>query len=301
MSARPLSLLVAVSLLALTAGCTSLQHPQVRADYYETLYAGERALAGDAAAFDRLAELHERWQGRSSGFCPWQPAVRRDARAAVAELDRVLAAREGIEGQRELADIMLTALVDLEAEYDALIALLQENDAAVPDFSVVATQKYLARRMTGSIQVLVEAAPQDTVEAVDTFGRDVLRFQRLLDAQVNGDEELGVEPPFGPEMEDSLAEIEDLFVSNIADSLDQVLENVVARHDAGVALDALRARFEGGDEPAPVAAVPDDGAAEEDVSEDVMSDEGAADDTGSAGDGTDAVEDEPVEDDGESY
>lgn len=292
MSARPLSLLAVVALLALTAGCTSLQHPQVRADYYETLYAGERALAGDAAAFDRLGELRERWQGRSSGFCPWQPAVRRDARVAVAELDRVLAAREGIEGQRELADIMLTALVDLEAEYDALIALLQENDAAVPDFGVAATQKYLARRMTGSIQVLVEAAPQDTVEAVDTFGRDVLRFQRLLDAQVNGDEELGVEPPFGPEMEDSLAEIEDLFVSNIADSLDQVLENVVARHDAGVALGALRARFEGGETPPPAATDIDEGEADE---------ADMPDDMESAADEVDAADDQPAEDDGEGY
>lgn len=271
------------ALLLLLAGCTSLRNPDLARDYYETRYRAAQAVDGNAAAFDRLAELqkswaalgHQDWQYR---LCVWDRANRDRAAQLAAESLRVLDAREGVLAQGELVGVMVNALKDLEAEYDEINNMLVEGDATVADVNLASEQKYLARRMAHNLALMSLANMDGAVEAADVFGRDVHRFQHLLEVEVNGDDELGIEPPATPELEDSLAQVEDLFTGYIADSAGDVLENVVARYDAWLAM-ADMAAHGGAAEATAVAqkpaAIPTD--------DDAASGEQAADDAGAEG------------------
>lgn len=229
------------------AGCSSLHLPGVRSDFYETQYRGVQALDGDVAAFARLQDLQGDWASRGkrgfvSKITPWNQG-NRDRAAQLADATvRVIDARDEVLAQRDLVEVMGNALKDLEAEYDSIAALLAEGeDVPVASISLAAEQKYLARRMANSLVLMSQSDMTGAVEAADLFGRDVSRFQQLLDAAINGDEEMGIDPPDNPEVEESLAQIEDLFTGYVADSSNDVLENVVARYDAWLALREMTA------------------------------------------------------------
>ncbi len=256
MSRLAVLLLVVLSL----PGCTSLSNPAVRADLFETAQRGSQSLQGSDAAFDRLQVLGERWncrgkQGLAYTLAPWDRA-NRDRAAQVADAtNRMLAARESVLAQRDLVDVMVNALRDVESEYDTVITMLGEDGAPAADITLAAEQRYLARRMSASLEQMSREDMSASAEAADMFSRDVSRFQYLLDAAINGNEDLGVEPSGNAEVEGSLAQIEELFTGYVAESADDVLESVVARHDAWLALgeitgqgDALLAAGAGGDE-----------------------------------------------------
>lgn len=227
--------------LLLLAGCTSLHLPGVRSDFYETQYRGAQALDGSAVAFTRLESLQQTWASRGArGYAytllPWDRR-NRDRAAQLAEATvRVTDAHDAILSQRELTDVMVNALKDLESEYDSISALLTDSDAPAASLNLAAEQKYLARRMANSLALMSQSDMGGAVEASDVFGRDVARFQQLLDAALNGNEEMGIDPPDNPDVEDSLSQIEDLFTGYVADSANDVLENVVSRYDAWSAL-----------------------------------------------------------------
>lgn len=277
-------------LVLLLGGCTSMHLPGVRSDFYETQYRGAQALDARKEAFDRLGVLQTKWvargeQGVAYTLMPWDRRNRdRSAQLADATL-RVTEARDAILAQNDLVEVMGNALKDLEAEYDAIAALYSESeDAPVAKITLAAEQKYLARRMANSLVLMSQSDMTRAVEAADIFGRDVARFQLLLDASINGHEEMGIDPPDNPEVEESLAQIEDLFTGYVADSATDVLENVVARYDAWSALQSMTALGnqvllgqkpeEPGDEEAPEAA---EDADEEDAGGDAPAGENAGD------------------------
>lgn len=237
MSRLAVLLLVVLSL----PGCTSLTNPAVRADLFETSQRGSQSLQGSDAAFDRLHALGERWrcrgrQGLAYSLMPWDRA-NRDRAARVSDATaRVLAAREPVLAQRDLVEVMVNALRDVESEYETVITMLGEDGAPAAEITLAADQRYLARRMSASLQQMSREDMSAAAEAADMFSRDVSRFQYLLDAAINGSEELGVEPSGNAEIEGSLAQIEELFTGYVAESADDVLESVVARHDAWLAL-----------------------------------------------------------------
>lgn len=230
-------LLVVLSL----PGCTSLSNPAVRADLFETAQRGSQSLQGSDAAFDRLQVLGERWscrgkQGVAYALMPWDRA-NRDRAARVADATtRMLAARESILAQRDLVEVMVNALRDVESEYETVITMLGEDGAPAADITLAADQRYLVRRMSASLEQMSREDMSAAAEAADMFSRDVSRFQYLLDAAINGNEDLGVEPSGNAEIEGSLAQIEELFAGYVAESANDVLEAVVARHDAWLAL-----------------------------------------------------------------
>lgn len=237
-----MSRIAVVSLVVLLLpGCTSLSNPGVRADLFETAQRGAQSLQGNEAAFDRLQQLRERWacrgrQGIAYALMPWDRANRERAAQLGAATDRLLVARDGILAHRDLVEVMANALRDMESEYETVITLLGEDGAPAGDITLAAEQKYLARRMIDSLQSMSQDDMSAAVEAADVFSRDVGRFQRQLDAQINGDESLGIEPAQNAEIEGSLAQIEELFSGYVAESAGDVLESVVARHDAWLAL-----------------------------------------------------------------
>ncbi|MFZ5723061.1 MAG: hypothetical protein ACOY33_05310 [Pseudomonadota bacterium] len=255
--------LLAASLLL--AGCTSLGNPVVRGDLFETRARGSEALDGNEAAFDRLEQLQRRWAARGEqGWCyrlmPWDHANRARAGTLANEVERVTLAREAVLSQRELSDVMTNALRDLEDEYDAIAESMQEEESvSAADLRLIAEQKYLARRMAGSLVLMSTADMSHAAEAADLFGRDVSRFQQLLSASLNGSEELGVEPPANADIEESLAQIDELFNDYVVDSVSDVLDNVVARYDAWLALGELARLTPAGRVTAREAAPADDG------------------------------------------
>lgn len=328
-----------LSLMALLTGCTSFHRPCIKSDLYETQVRAAQALEGNTQAFARLDELRAEWADRGKqGFVykvtPWDRA-NRDRAASIADAaGRVSAGRDAILSQRELSEVMLNALKDLESEYDSISAMREESGEQGAAMTVAGDQKYLARRMMNSLLLMSQADMSSAVEAADIFGRDVSRFQQQLDAEINGNDELGIEPPSNPEVEDSLSQVEELFTGYVADSSGDVLENVVARYDAwsalkdiGVIGDAVLMKAPE-KEAAPAAAAEaaadeaagaEDEAAEEEVVEDeaagaedeagddtaAESVEGAVDDADAGGESADedaaaddeAVDGEPAEDD----
>lgn len=237
-------LALVLPLLAVTVGCTSMGNPSVRADYYEVRQQGVQAMRGDAAAFDRINTLAARWDHRA-GDClvnrlaVWDRSGQREAGAVAEEVHRLLLARKPVLAQKTQVDVMVNALRDLESEFDGVIAMLADGDAPAANQMLAAEQKYMVRRMHHSLSLMSALDMGGAVEAADAFGRDVIEFQRLLDASLNGDEENGISPPDNSEVEESLSQIEELFTGYIADSADDLLENVVFRYDAWLALDRL--------------------------------------------------------------
>lgn len=291
---------------ALLAGCTSTGNPLVRSDLFETQARAAAALNGDAAAFDRLAVLGERWSDRADrGFvyrlAAWDRGNRDRAAIVADEVQRMVQARDAVVSQRELADVMVNALRDLESEYDSIIETLTDSDAPLTDIQLAAGQKYLARRMVGSLVLMSHSDMSQAVEAADLFGRDVNRFQQVLEAQLNGSEELGIDPPDDPSVEDSLAQIEELFSGYVADSAGDVLENAVARYDAWLAMGDLAALtpVARAASPAPAVAGPEEEAADEEAldpdAEALPAGDGPEDDSGEPPD--DAFPDDPAAED----
>lgn len=213
-------------------GCASNLKTDMRADLYQTLDSGARAVEGQQTAFDRLQALRERWAGQGAG---------EDAAAVTAGVDRILAARDAVLSQRELTDVMMSAIKDIETEYDTVVDALGEDETPGAGIPAAAAQKYLARRMAWSIATMTRADMVDAVEAADVFARDVTQFQRALEASMNGDEAQGIEPSDNPGVQDSLSQIEELFSGYIAESSEGVLDNVVSQYDAWLALQDLRA------------------------------------------------------------
>lgn len=252
---------LALPMIVVLAGCTSLGNPSVRSDYHETQHMGGRALLGEATAFDRLEKLSACWdrRARQDGMhrlVPWDRANREQAARIAEDTHRLVGSRDAVLGQKDLVEMMSNALRDLEAELDVVIEMLVEDEAPTANLMMATDQKYLARRMQHSLTQLSAVDMSRAVEAADLFGRDVIRFQQLLEAAVNGSSELDVLPPENPEVEESLAQIEELFIGYIADSAESVLENVVFRHDAWLALESLAA-VDGAE-----ATAPDDSAGE---------------------------------------
>jgi hypothetical protein len=231
----------------LLAGCSTLHQ---RSDYFETQFRGLQAMEGDTAAFDRVASLQAGWErrGEAGALCGVISGGKKNRQrsALLAEKSlRVVKARDAVLSQRETTEVMINAFSDLESEYDALVGLLTDSDAPVAVFGVVSEQKYLIRRMANSLVMMAQADMTNAVEAADLFGRDVAKFQNLLDAAINGDDELGIDPPENPEVEDSLAQIEELFSGYVADSAPDMLDNVAYRYDAWLALGEMAAMGDG--------------------------------------------------------
>lgn len=306
------AIVLPLSVLLCLSGCTSLSNPGVRADLFETSQRGAQALQGSEPAFERLDQLQDRWACRGKqGFVytitPWDHA-NRDRAASIADASgRVLEARDAILSQRDLVEVMANALRDLESEYDSVITLLEEGGGQTADITLAADQKYLARRMISNLVLMSGDDMSQAVEAADVFGRDVSRFQAMLDASINGNDDLGIAPPDNPEVEDSLAQIEELFSGYIADSAVDVLETVVARYDAWSAVqeiagqgdrllprrDAAPATAQPEPEPAAGDEAGDDAAMEDAAGDDAAADEADLDAAEPADDG--ATGDEPVD------
>lgn len=292
---------LALPMIVVLAGCTSFGNPSVRSDYYKTQHLGSRALLGEAEAFDGLEKAAVCWdrrakQGGLHALAPWDKANRERAAVIADDIRRLVGSRSAVLGQKDLVEMMSNALRDLEAEFDVVIDMLAEEDAPSANLMLATEQKYLARRMQHSLALLSATDMSRAVEAADQFGRDVIRFQQLLDAAINGSSELEVMPPENPEVEESLAQIEELFTGYIADASEDVLENVVFRHDAWLALESLAALEGGKDENAAVGSAQVDagagqveaGAADESGEQDPADEV----DTGEEGLGGEAYEDE---------
>jgi hypothetical protein len=279
----------------LLAGCSS---HSLRSDYYETQFRAQQALEGRTKAFDRLAQLQVDWRARSDPrwYCRHLPgAEKRHSRAVfIADrAERMVRSRDAVLSQRELTEVMLNAFVDLESEYDSLVDLLVANEAPVGVLSTVAEQKYLIRRMANSIVLMGQVDMANAVEAADLFGRDVERFQNLLGASINGDEELGIDPPEDPQVEDALAQIEELFTGYVADSAPGMLDSVAYRHDAWLALKEMDELGDG----RKVKATQDEGTGSEEEAAGDAGEEGAGVEGAAATDeGEDAPAGEPGED-----
>lgn len=306
---------LALPMIVVLAGCTSLGNPSVRSDYHETQHMGARALLGEATAFDRLEKLSVCWdrRARQDGMhrlAPWDRANREQAARIAEDTRRLVGSRDAVLGQKDLVEMMSNALRDLEAEFDVVIEMLVEDEAPAANLMLAADQKYLARRMQHSLAQLSAVDMSRAVEAADLFGRDAIRFQQLLDAAVNGSSELEVMPPENPEVEESFAQIEELFIGYVADSAESILENVVFRHDAWLALESLAALERGkadaaapagtdgsvsaGGEADKVVGEEDDMAADEDDIGDVDEDDmGDVDDATEDGNGEEDYEDVP--------
>lgn len=305
---------------AMLAGCTSLHNPLVRSDLYETQVRAAGALGGNAPAFERLGQLQKRWERRAAdNWChrlmPWDRANRVRSATVVADIQRVSGARDAVTSQRELGQVMVNALRNIEDEYDAINENLQqqgggeqggygEDGVAAEEggqggglppanLRALADQKYLARRMAGSLALMSSPDMSQAIEASDQFGRDANRFRKLLDATINGDEALGIKAADNPDLQDSLSQIDELFAGYIGDSAPDLLDNVVMRYDAWTALGELNAltpvavaKTKAAAAPAakPAAAPPAEAAAPAVDEQAATAEEGSAADAGAGGD-----------------
>lgn len=284
-------ILVSLSAASLLAGCSALPVSADRADYFETQYRAAQALQGEDAAFERLGELRQRWDSRADCRLPWRADSRRRAGQISVQVAQIVDAGESITAQKDVVELMINALRDIESEYDAILGILQDGDAPVADRQLAAGQRYLARRMLHSLALLSGADMASAAEASDLFGRDVALFGRQLAAAINGDEELGLEAASDPEITGSLTQVEELFEEYVQSATEDLLDQVVFRFSAWSALQALSALEHG--VPAAAATATGRGAADDEPDgDDALADDAVADEAADEA----AAEDEAVDD-----
>ncbi len=138
------------------------------------------------------------------------------------QVDTILNGQDTVLDLHEVADTLSETVPDLQAEYRGLVDLLVENNADPRVVSLAQRQILLAERILRSVSRVLEGG-EGAVVAADAFGQDAARFGEVLNAMIEGNEDMGVEPIQDQMALDYLGEAASLYDEFVAQSVDEIL------------------------------------------------------------------------------
>ena len=138
-------------------------------------------------------------------------------------IEQILANEETILSLHEVTTTLNEAVPQLQLEYNEVLEILLENNAAADQVAIVQRQPLLAERIINSLARILEAG-EDSIIAADSFSRDTQLFGRVLNGMLQGDAVLKISPVNNPEVVDRLDDIADIF-SFVSSSIEEVLND----------------------------------------------------------------------------
>ncbi|RRJ83501.1 methyl-accepting chemotaxis protein [Aestuariirhabdus litorea] len=159
---------------------------------------------GSARADEQLAELTKTWNRTKKGA------------------DAILASEETVLSLHEVAAALAETIPQLQVEYDEVVEILLENGAPADQVAIAQRQSWLAERIVGSVNRVLEGT-EDSVMAADSFGRDAGLFGRVLNGMIEGNLAMRISQVSDSEALDRLNEIAELF-EFVNGSVDEILE-----------------------------------------------------------------------------
>ncbi|MCX4026667.1 type IV pili methyl-accepting chemotaxis transducer N-terminal domain-containing protein [Endozoicomonas sp. SM1973] len=136
--------------------------------------------------------------------------------------DSILQTEDTVLSLHDVASTLSETIPQLQIEYDEVVEILLDNNAPADQVAVAQRQSWLAERIVGSVNKVLEGT-EESVMAADSFGRDASLFGRVLNGMINGDESLNITKVANDEAVDRLNEISDLF-EFVSGSVDEILE-----------------------------------------------------------------------------
>lgn len=134
----------------------------------------------------------------------------------------IINGRDAVLDLHKVADTLAQAIPQLQSEYQAVVDILVENNAAPDQVAFAQRQIWLTERILRSISRVLEG-DDNAVIAADNFGRDATEFGRVLNGMLNGDDAMGVERITNPEALNYLGRISRLFDEFVTQSVDTIL------------------------------------------------------------------------------
>lgn len=197
------------------------------------------AAAGNAAAFDQLqqarTDFSTRWNAIKSGDSTigiaGSPAVASSEMAAVQSVwDKVnnsanviTNGKETVLNLHQVAKTLNETIPSLQTDYSDVVDVLVRNKASLELVQVAQEQAWVAERIARSVANVL-AGGGESVMAADSFGRDAKRFGQVLNAMINGDNELGIKAVSNSEAKEYLVAISESF-KFVNENVDQILVN----------------------------------------------------------------------------
>ncbi len=156
------------------------------------------------SAANEIDELEKLWTGLSSNA------------------DKILAGQTKVLDLHDVARNVGEVVASLQEEYEIVVQIMIEQRASSAQVAIAERQIFLAERIIGNINKILEGTEKSVV-AADTFGRDANRFGRVLAAMLEGDAAINVRKIQSLEAYDTLLSIADQFLE-VSESVDEILE-----------------------------------------------------------------------------
>jgi twitching motility protein PilJ len=127
--------------------------------------------------------------------------------------DTVEANKDQISQLSELISVAISKIPGLQSRLGNITRLLMSNaESESSSIGLITRQLQVLERMGRSLDNIFQGGAR-SAEAIDTFGRDTRRFQAILDAMVDGNEELGVKKIENPEAREELKTLATSYVA----------------------------------------------------------------------------------------
>jgi twitching motility protein PilJ len=209
------------------------------------------AAAGDAEAFEALAEAHSRFEAaqtvleRGSNDLPSPRELLSGELAAVDSVwERVGEAVQTIVTNKEriifLHEVALTlneSIPVLQQEYNNVVEILLDRNAPADQVAVAQRQSWLAERIARNVDRMLEGG-QDAPIAADQFNIDASTFGTVLRGMIEGNPAMQVSQVRDPEAQQSLQEISQLF-EFVASSVDDIFQASPSLLEATTAAESI--------------------------------------------------------------
>ena len=124
--------------------------------------------------------------------------------------DLIVESRDTILALHETANVLSERIPELQVEYDEVIEIMLEENADQEQVQLAQRQSWLAERIIRSINKVLVGG-EGAIMAADSFERDAVLFERVLDGMLYGNPNLDIKQITQPEAVASLNSIADIF------------------------------------------------------------------------------------------
>lgn len=193
------------------------------------------AAGGTEAAFDQLQSSRDRFNelwgylrkgNPETGLPPLELTGETSVQPLWTDVrtnaDEILATRSAVLELHQVAGELNSIIPDLQVEYEDVVDILINTEAAPQQISLAQRQSLLAERIARSVNNIL-SGDEDAVVAANQFGQDAQRFGRVLNAQLRGDESMDVSALANPDAQFILEYVENELFSVVDENVDRIL------------------------------------------------------------------------------
>lgn len=181
------------------------------------------AAGGTSAAFDQLArsrnQFGQLWDyikngNRETGLPALELADQTDVQdnwnSIRDNADQVLSTEQAVLSLNQVAKVLNETIPQLQVEYEDIVQILLSNSAPAEQVALAQRQSLLAEQMLTSVNNVL-SGDEDAVVAADRFGRNAELFGRVLQGQLEGNQDMAISAVNSTDARNGLAAVAELF------------------------------------------------------------------------------------------